>query len=246
MPLCAVTRSHAHTGRVLVRAIPQAAGGSGGGGTIVTSDTAPESPALDTVWFDTSNGFLYVYFDDGDSTQWVEVRASLASDALFETRVSTLEASVGSIVPSGVIMQWAGISAPAGYLLCDGAQVSRSSYGSLFAAIGTTYGTGNGSTTFNLPDLRGRVAVGRDGSQTEFDVLGETGGAKTHTLTINEMPSHEHGIRGGWGAGSLGAGEFRADGNNPATRWSNTFATGGGGAHNNLQPYIVTNYIIKA
>jgi microcystin-dependent protein len=149
-------------------------------------------------------------------------------------------------LPAGSIIQWSSNTAPANWLVCDGAAVSRATFSSLFAVIGTTYGVGNGSTTFNLPDLRGRVAVGRDGSQTEFDVLGETGGAKTHTLTINEMPSHEHGIRGGWGAGSLGAGEFRADSNNPATRWANTVATGGGGAHNNLQPYLVTNYIIKA
>lgn len=93
-PICAVTRSHAQTGRALVRAIPA---GGGGGGTIITSDTAPTSPAPDTLWFDTSNGLLYVYFDDGDSSQWVEVKANSASDDLFDTRVTTVEGNINLV-----------------------------------------------------------------------------------------------------------------------------------------------------
>jgi microcystin-dependent protein len=78
---------------------------------------------------------------------------------------------------------FAGSTAPTGWLLCDGTAVSRTTYSDLFAITSTTYGVGDGSTTFNLPNLKGRVPVGLDTSQTEFDVLGETGGAKTHTLT---------------------------------------------------------------
>jgi hypothetical protein len=74
----------------------------------------------------------------------------------------------------------------------DGAAVSRTTYSDLFALIGTTYGAGNGSTTFNVPNLKGRVPVGLDGSQTEFDALGEAGGEKAHVLTIGEMPAHTH------------------------------------------------------
>lgn len=97
-------------------------------------------------------------------------------------------------LPAGVIFPYAGpsTSIPSGYLLCDGSAVARSSYAALFTAIGTAYGAGNGSTTFNLPNFKGKVPVGVDTAQTEFDALGESGGAKTHTLTTAEMPSHTH------------------------------------------------------
>jgi microcystin-dependent protein len=86
----------------------------------------------------------------------------------------------GSSVQAGMIQPFAGSVLPTGWLLCDGAEVNRITYASLFAAIGTVYGAGNGSTTFNLPNLKGRVPFGKDPSQVEFDVLGETGGAKVH------------------------------------------------------------------
>ena len=92
----------------------------------------------------------------------------------------------------GEIKLWSTSSAPEGWLIADGREVSRTTYAELFAAIGTTYGAGNGSTTFNLPDMRGKVAVGRDSADTDFNALGKTGGAKTHTLTVAEMPSHTH------------------------------------------------------
>lgn len=90
----------------------------------------------------------------------------------------------------------------------------------------------------------GRVPVGVDTTQTEFDAVEETGGEKTHTLTIAEMPSHAHKVHAGWGAGSLGNNFFRVDSNNPKNQWDDTFPTGGDQAHNNLQPYI-TCYMYK-
>ena len=87
---------------------------------------------------------------------------------------------------------YGGSTAPTGYLLCDGSAVSRTTYADLYTAIGTTYGVGDGSTTFNVPNVKGKVPVGRDNGDTSFDTLGETGGEKTHTLTIAEMPSHTH------------------------------------------------------
>ena len=147
-----------------------------------------------------------------------------------------------SLVPTGSYFPFAGSSAPAGYLIADGAAVSRTTYSDLFTAIGTTYGVGNGSTTFNLPNLKGRIPAGRDTAQTEFDVLGETGGAKTHTLSIGEIPSHAHNVGYSMGA-TTGTGAAIPNSNNPQTYPS--MSTGAGGAHNNLQPYIVTNYIIK-
>jgi len=145
---------------------------------------------------------------------------------------------------TGAVLPYAGASAPTGFLLCDGAAVSRSTYSELFSVIGTTYGVGDGDTTFNLPNLKGRVPVGLDAAQTEFDALGETGGAKTHTLTTAQIPSHTHsvpyhptGTNGGY------------SGSSPSTLPTNTGAqggaAGGGEAHNNLQPYIALNYVIK-
>ena len=149
---------------------------------------------------------------------------------------------------AGVISIFGGTTPPSGWIFCDGAAVSRVTYAELFAAIGTTYGAGDGSTTFNLPDLRGRVPVGLDLTQIEFDNLGEKGGAKTHTLTQAEMPSHTHTVKGYSGVDDLNFtglnGAFAAaDAVTPFDQ--QTAATGGGAAHNNLQPYNVVNFIIS-
>lgn len=146
--------------------------------------------------------------------------------------------------PTGTILIWTTNTAPAGWLLADGSAVSRTTFSILFDLIGTTYGAGDGSTTFNLPNLKGRIVVGRDAAQTEFDVLGETGGAKTHTLLESEMPAHTHAIDVVASGGALT--KVKLD--NISVANSGTFETlskGGGGAHNNLQPYIALNHIIK-
>lgn len=90
--------------------------------------------------------------------------------------------------PAGIVMPFAGSTAPQGYLLCDGSAVSRTDYADLFTAIGTTYGSGDGVSTFNVPDLSGRVVLG----VSQSHALGSTGGEATHVLTEQEMPAHSH------------------------------------------------------
>jgi microcystin-dependent protein len=96
------------------------------------------------------------------------------------------------VAPTGSIIIWSTNTPPSNWLLCNGATVSRTTYATLFSVIGTTYGAGDGSTTFVVPNLMGRVPVGRDANQTEFDTLAETGGAKTVTLAITNLPAHTH------------------------------------------------------
>ena len=94
--------------------------------------------------------------------------------------------------PTGTVAMWITTTAPSGWLICDGSPVSRSTFSGLFDIIGTSFGVGDGSTTFNLPNLRGKAAVGLDVSQTEFDSVGKTGGNKTVTLNVEQIPSHSH------------------------------------------------------
>lgn len=173
-------------------------------------------------------------------------------------------------VPAGALSVYAGTTEPAGWLFCYGQAVSRSTYAVLFAVVGTTYGAGDGFTTFNLPDLRGRVVAGQDdmgGSSANRltnqsgglngDTLGATGGSETHTLTEAQMPLHGHpwrsSINGGSPAASGGLtmdesflGDHAAYTGSPSsTRGQQIGGTGGGAAHNNVQPTIILNYIIK-
>ena len=170
------------------------------------------------------------------------------------------------ILKPGFIIQYASSTPPDGWLLCDGSAVSRTIYAALFSVIGTTHGSGDGSTTFNLPDLRGRVAVGAgQGSGLTNRIAGSRGGAETHTLTTSEMPSHNHSINDPghrhdtdgsnvlrWQPGyadrtAPGGNDFR--GINPQIYASTTGISinnaGGNGAHNNMQPFTVINFIIK-
>jgi microcystin-dependent protein len=98
--------------------------------------------------------------------------------------------------PPGVVQQYAGATAPTGYLLCQGQAVSRTTYSALFAVVSTTYGAGDGTTTFNLPNLQGKIPVGLNSADLSFDIRGETGGEKNHTLTTAEMASHNHSFTG--------------------------------------------------
>ena len=137
-------------------------------------------------------------------------------------------------------------TAPVGWLNCDGSAISRTEYADLFSVIGITFGSGNGSTTFNLPNLSGRVPVGIDPNDNDFNSIGKTGGEKEHTLTVGEMPEHNHEL--GYDTGVLlSSGNERGNVGSGTTYDQGWFtkANGGSQPHNNLQPHVVLNYIIK-
>lgn len=154
------------------------------------------------------------------------------------------EGVAGDTLPIGSYIPWTKTTAPANWLLCDGSAISRTDYLELFNVIGTTFGAGDGSTTFNLPNLKGKVMVGLNEDDTDFNKIGKTGGEKTHTLTVDEMPNHNHLVH-------LASTTFVTGGTAYAAQYSdagniNTYSVGGDEPHNNLQPYIVSTYIIKA
>ncbi len=162
---------------------------------------------------------------------------------------------------SGMLMPYAGASAPSGWLLCYGQAISRSTYADLFTALGTTYGVGDGSSTFNLPDLRGRVVAGQDdmgGSSANRltdavtgglngDTLGDTGGTESHTLTTAQLPAHSHGtvVTGVTPSFKTNTGDGGASVVQSISVSSGATSTGSDSAHNNVQPTIILNYIIK-
>jgi microcystin-dependent protein len=158
---------------------------------------------------------------------------------------SAIQTQINNIssVPTGVINQFAGDAAdvPTGWLLCDGSTFSSTTYSTLATLLADKYGTHSG-TDYYLPNLKGRVPVGLDSTQTEFDTLGETGGAKTVTLTQGQIPSFNHEIQMSAGGGD---GTTYVRGSSGGYSTSLYYSHGSGEAHPNLQPYIVVNYIIK-
>ncbi len=159
----------------------------------------------------------------------------------------------GDTLPVGAILPFGSDIIPDNWLLCNGQEVSRTDYYQLFDVIGTTFGQGDGFTTFKLPDLQGKIPVGLDSNDEDFDTLAETGGEKEHTLTIEEMPSHNH----NGGSNTDGIVQHLTTIVQPYTvvsrgtsgeayKYAASSDVGGGEPHNILQPYIVTNYIIKA
>lgn len=196
---------------------------------IPVSDTEPTAEDVE-LWIDTSEYMAVFKYKDPNTQKWEIVNSTVTGDTL----------------PIGAIIPYSSDNIPDNWLLADGRAVSRIEYKKLFDVIGVTYGSGDGSTTFNLPNLKGKIPVGQDEDSLEFAPLAMEGGEKTHTLTINEIPPHTHKTwikddslsetKDGYDNYFYGKGHF----------YNNTSQAGGGRAHNNLQPYLVTNYIIKA
>ena len=172
-----------------------------------------------------------------------------AKDANVSTPRATMVQPFQESLPAGVVMAYAGRAAPAGWLLCNGKIINSNDYPNLYASIGRDYVTPDmahrlDESLFCLPDLKGRVIVGVDngaGRVTSNNTLGASGGEERHQLTIDEMPSHRHSQFGRTGA-------LNKDGSGNPISYGGEDPSGPAGGdqpHNNMQPYLALNYIIK-
>jgi microcystin-dependent protein len=126
--------------------------------------------------------------NSNDAIEALEAKVGVDSSAV----TTSLDYKVRIYNPIGEITMWATSTAPTGWLIADGSAVSRSTYSALFGVLSTTYGAGDGSTTFNLPNLKGRVPTGRDSASADFTNMGSTGGATTSALGVSNLPAHTH------------------------------------------------------
>ena len=195
--------------------------------------------------------------------------------AQFTTMQSTISALSSNSLPrselTGTIVMWSGTSAPSGWLLCDGSAISRTTYSRLFAITSTRFGVGNGSTTFNVPDLRGKFPVGYNSSEAEFNTFGNNSllrGQKRVTLLPGEIPAHTHtGTTSADGAhyhivgAATGTGVTNRIRDIQTNNGPNGYPTStdgihthtlnianntpSGNSHPNLPPYLPINFIIK-
>lgn len=200
------------------------------------------------------NGLVEVGDDLGTSLDEIRTSVNSISRAQLDTALAQL------LVPTGSMTATACATAPSGWLLCDGTSYLRTDLPDLFTAIGTNYGSVDG-THFNVPDLRGRVPVGVDGAAGRLDALdalADTGGEQKHLLTGPEsgIAQHSHGINGastdfivitgrGTGAGNLSVSGTTVNRDSNGLSIQNAGPTNAASQHNNMQPYQVVNWIIK-
>lgn len=151
-------------------------------------------------------------------------------------------------LPVGAILPYGSLTPPTGYLVCDGSAVSRTEYANLFSVIGTSFGEGDGTTTFNLPNIDGRGIVGFSSSDDDFNTIGKTGGSKTHTQTVDELARHGHSRSVAHGAGvqavTIASGNTTDAGD--VADFDAIKDTGNSQPMDIMNPYIVACYIIKA
>ena len=161
-------------------------------------------------------------------------------------------ANITGLLPTGAILPYGVTAAPTGYKLCDGSAHTRTgtSTSALFTVIGTLYGVGNGSTTFNVPDLAGKFMAGIGSGLTSVTAgmivgttIGNTGGVQTVTLTTTQLPSFNHLAGSNTWSNRDDASNILQSGTSVAS--VSTTSTGGGGAHSNIPPALIVQFIIK-
>ena len=170
----------------------------------------------------------------------------------MQARLDKIEAAyVNDAAPVGVVLPYgpAATGLAWNWFKCDGQAIDRVTYAGLFYLVGTTYGVGDSVNTFNIPDLRGRVVVGEDLTSLRNNinnVRGQVAGEQLHTLTTAEMPSHQHATTYSNASGGSTGQDVIPPWNPFAAATGAVQATGGGGSHNTMQPYLNLVYIIKA
>lgn len=189
--------------------------------------------------------YAYVRYDDGSGFKiyenQVQGNTTLPTDPSWQV-VS------GNPVPAGVMLPYGGSSAPPTYLLCDGSEVSRATYAALFAVIGTSFGAGNGTTTFNLPFMARRTVVGAGGTASVVlgNTVGSAGGSENVALTSGQNGQHTHDSVPGYRVSAVkdGSGKLGYVAGGPVSQTGGV-SGGAGNPHNNMQPSLVVNWIIK-
>lgn len=185
-------------------------------------------------------------------------------NAEYTQRVNADNAIIPYLVPSGVMMDWPALVPPSGWLICDGSAVSRTTFSNLFGLIGTTFGAGNGTTTFNLPNMQGKFSVGYQGTDGDYNAINKQGGEKRHQLTEPEHAIHNHSYKDSYFKAESGPGQPTLGGieltspsigaNNPSLfnnaqylyyRTGTTGTEGGNQPHENRPPFVTLNKIIK-
>ena len=236
-------------------------------GNLSTANSGFSTGATDTWTTQVNNVSLHdAAHVNGLASAVLQIEAVLGSGSSLPGSLSTLAArlavqvgSDGIIIPVGAGMDFFGASAPTGWLFRDGSAVSRTTYSALFSVCGTTYGTGDGSTTFNLPDEQHRVTVGagtgaRDGESGSGLIsggtalsaksIGQWGGSSTVALVTGNMPAHTHSVSS-LSNGSAGSNPTLLNANATAAQFTSTESAGSGTAHENEMCYLVCNKIIK-
>lgn len=162
--------------------------------------------------------------------------------------VAYLKNAIDSLVavPIGLVAAWLTDTPPSLFRICNGDAISRTTYVDLFTLIGVTFGNGNGTTTFNIPDFKGKVLIGKDSGQTEFDAIAETGGAKTTNIDHN----HSVSITTGGPNNLAGVDGYDSGGGEVADQGHTHSVSGTTGAASVtsvsvLNPYVVINWIVK-
>ena len=223
---------------------------------VTISESAPGSATTGDMYYNTTDNKVYTAtgtntWDSGSTPRYDGFYINTSDNTLFYYNGSTLIGVGGSgsgiggdTLPVGMIMPSASQGSITDWLLCDGSAVSRTEYSKLFNAIGTTYGSGDGSTTFNLPNIAGKMIIGYKQDDEDFGTLGATGGSKTHTQTVEELARHHHTMAFYTGSNGGYQNAQQVAPTNAINR--NTDVAGEGQPMDIMNPYIVLNYYIKA